>query len=90
MSALYPWAHFIVGVITGCWIGVVIGCAVALFLAGRRVRQLEARNLLLRVQLHARRQPQTGELRASGHGLALGRSGSRAAEPLMGRIARVN
>lgn len=90
MAVLYPWAHFLAGVVAGCWIGVLIGCAVALLLAGRRVRQLETRNLLLRVQLHARREPQAGGLPASRQGLALPRSGSRTAEPLMGRIARVN
>jgi hypothetical protein len=91
MLALYPWARFLAGVITGCWIGVMIGCAVALLLAGRRVRQLETKNLLLRVQLHARREPEPAGLRASGRGLALPRSsGSRAAEPVMSRTARVN
>ena len=55
MLDLYPWARFIAGVVTGCWIGVMIGCAVALLLAGRRVRQLESMNLLLRLKLNARR-----------------------------------
>jgi hypothetical protein len=91
MSVLYSWAHFLAGVVAGCWIGVIVGCGVALLLAGRRVRQLEAANLLLRVQLHARREQQPGGLRAIGHGLALPRSGgSRKADARMSRIARVN
>jgi hypothetical protein len=90
MLDLYPWARFIAGVVTGCWIGVMIGCAVALLLAGRRVRQLESMNLLLRLKLNARRE-QTGGLRATGPGLALPRSGgNRTADALISRIARVN
>ena len=51
---VHPWLRFATGLITGCWIGVAIGCAMVMLLAGRRLRQLEAANLLLRVKLRAR------------------------------------
>jgi hypothetical protein len=58
LFVVHPWAEFLAGMLTGCWIGVVIGCAVALLFAGKRVRELEAGNLLLRSRLRAREEPQ--------------------------------
>jgi hypothetical protein len=49
----HPWLRFVAGLIAGCWVGVLIGCGVALLFAGRRLRQLETANLLLRVKLRA-------------------------------------
>lgn len=51
---LHPWVRFFTGLIVGCWTGVAIGCAVTMLLTGRRLRQLETANLLLRVKLKAR------------------------------------
>jgi gas vesicle protein len=91
MLVLYSWARFFAGLVIGCWVGVMIGCAVALLLAGRRVRKLENLNLLLRLKLNARREPESAERKASGQSLALPRAGgARKADALMGRIARVN
>jgi hypothetical protein len=52
-----PWVRFLTGLASGCWIGVFIGCAVTLVLAGKRVRQLQNANLVLRVKLRAREKP---------------------------------
>lgn len=53
----HPWVRFFSGVLTGCWIGVIIGCAVALLFSGRRVRQLASANMVLRMKLRAREKP---------------------------------
>lgn len=50
----HSWVRFSVGMIAGCWIGAAFGCAIMMLLTGRRLRQLEAANLLLRVKLRAR------------------------------------
>lgn len=65
LFVVHPWAKFLAGMLTGCWIGVVIGCAVALLLVGKRVRELETGILLLRNRLRAWEKPQkagTGSL----------------------------
>jgi hypothetical protein len=64
-----PWAEFFAGVLTGCWIGAGIACAGVLLLVGRRVRQLEGINLLLRTKLKASFKPQ--QLETAGPGPAL-------------------
>jgi hypothetical protein len=43
--------RFLTGMLTGCWIGAGVGCAATLVLMGKRVRQLETINLLLRSKL---------------------------------------
>ena len=58
---VHPWLRFAVGLIAGCWIGAAIGMGIALVLAGRRLKQLETANMLLRIKLRAReRQRRTG------------------------------
>lgn len=58
---VHPWLRFGVGLLAGCWIGAAAGMAIALVLAGRRLRQLETANMLLRLKLRAReRQRRTG------------------------------
>jgi len=52
-----PWVRFAAGLIAGCWIGAIIGGAIALLFASRRIRQLENANMLLRVKLRARGNP---------------------------------
>lgn len=51
---LHSWVRFGAGLIAGWWIGAAIGLAIALLLAGRRIRQLETANALLRLKLRAR------------------------------------
>ena len=92
LFVVHPWAQFFAGVVTGCWIGAVIACAGLLLLVGRRVRQLEAVNLLLRMKLKARGLPQR-TARAAGPGptLVMPLPGTaRTGEQRLGRIARVN
>lgn len=61
LFVLHPWAQFLAGMLTGCWIGVVIGCGVTLLLVGKRIRQMETANLLLRSRLKSRgKQQKTG------------------------------
>lgn len=50
----HPWAPFTSGMLVGCWVGAAIGCAITMLLAGRRLRQLQSANLLLRAKLRAR------------------------------------
>ncbi|HEX4037267.1 MAG TPA: hypothetical protein VHX37_04340 [Acidobacteriaceae bacterium] len=54
---VHPWGGLFTGMLLGCWIGVVVGCAVTLLLMGRRIRQLETVNLLLRSKLKSREKP---------------------------------
>jgi hypothetical protein len=49
--------RFATGLIAGCWLGAIIGGAVALLFASRRIRQLETANMLLRVKLRSREKP---------------------------------
>ncbi|MGA7886975.1 MAG: hypothetical protein WCA44_14615 [Acidobacteriaceae bacterium] len=53
----HVWMRFAIGLIAGCWVGAMIGGAVALLFASRRIRQLETVNMLLRVKLRAREKP---------------------------------
>jgi hypothetical protein len=86
-----PWAEFIAGVITGCWIGAVIACVGVLLLVGRRVRQLEGINLLLRTKLKARIKPQRTGTGGAGPTLVMPLpSSARQTERPKERIARVN
>jgi hypothetical protein len=88
---LHPWARFFAGVVTGCWIGVVVGCAVALLLAGRKVRQLETINRVLRNRLKARTRPQRTGTGGGGPMLVMPIPGAeRRAEKPASRIARFN
>ena len=58
---VHPWLRFGVGLLAGCWIGAAIGMGIALIFAGRRLKQLETANVLLRFKLRAReRQRRTG------------------------------
>lgn len=58
---VHPWLRFGIGLLLGCWTGAAIGMAIALLLAGRRIKQLETANMLLRVKLRTReRQRGTG------------------------------
>lgn len=57
MLELHPWVRFFAGILTGCWIGATIACAGVLLLVGRKVRQLENINLVLRTKLKARETP---------------------------------
>ena len=53
----HSWMRFATGLIAGCWIGAIIGGAVVLLFASRRIRQLETVNMLLRVKLRSREKP---------------------------------
>jgi hypothetical protein len=54
----HAWVRFASGLIAGCWLGAIIGGAVALLFASRRIRQLETANMLLRVRLRSREKPE--------------------------------
>ena len=54
LFVLHPWIRFGAGLLLGCWVGVPIGIAVAVLLVGRRMRQLEVANELLRNKLNVR------------------------------------
>ncbi|MGA8109240.1 MAG: hypothetical protein WBD46_08590 [Acidobacteriaceae bacterium] len=84
---LHSWGGFFAGMLLGCWIGVVAGCAVTLLLMGRRVRQLETVNLLLRSKLKSREKPRrTG---TGGAPLVMPLPGTgRSTSPSVGRTAR--
>lgn len=55
--AVHPWSWFFVGLLLGSWSGATIGSVGVLLLAGRRMKQLETINQLLRGKLrtHANR-----------------------------------
>ena len=55
---VHSWVRGVAGLLASFWIGVAVGCVGALLFAGRRVRQLETVNLLLRAKLRARERPQ--------------------------------
>ena len=57
LIVVHPWVGFFSGMLVGCWIGVVVGCAVTLLLMGKRVRRLETVNSLLRSKLKVRENP---------------------------------
>jgi hypothetical protein len=52
--AVHPWLRLDVGLVLGCWIGVLIGCGLTLVFAGRRLRQLQTANLSLRLKLRSK------------------------------------
>jgi hypothetical protein len=86
-----PWAEFFAGVVTGCWIGAVIACAGVLLLVGRRVRQLEGINLLLRTKLKAGLKPQRLETAGPGPTLVMPLPiAARITAQTRERISRVN
>jgi len=89
LFVVYPWAKFLAGMLTGCWIGVVVGCAVTLLLVGKRVRELETGIVLLRNRLKARERPQktgTGSAPLVMPRPAPGRSASRPVGRTAGRF----
>jgi hypothetical protein len=91
LFVVHPWAQFFAGVITGCWIGAIIACAGLLLLVGRRVRQLESVNFLLRMKLKARGRPQRAATAGAGRTLVMPTPiAARKADEPPERIARVN
>jgi hypothetical protein len=87
---VHPWARFIAGMLIGCWAGAVVACAGVLLLVGRRVRQLETTNLLLRTRLKARAVPLKQHTGIPGSHPVLVMPMPGKADSSMGRIARVN
>ncbi|HTX40862.1 MAG TPA: hypothetical protein VMD25_03465 [Acidobacteriaceae bacterium] len=63
---MHPWVRFLTGLISGCWIGVVVGCAVTLVMVGKRMRQLQNTNLVLRLKLRSRAKPRPTGTAGSG------------------------
>jgi hypothetical protein len=57
LISVHPWQGFFSGLLVGCWIGVAMGSVVTLLLMGRRVRQLETINQLLRSRLKSFERP---------------------------------
>ncbi len=88
---VHPWAQLLTGMLIGCWIGAIIATAGILLFVGKRVRQLEAVNLLLRTRLKARTKPLRTGTGASGSMLVMPLPGSpRHNGSTERRIARVN
>lgn len=90
---IHPWARFFAGMLAGCWIGAAIACAGVVLLMGRRVRQLESINLLLRTKLKARTKSQRMGSGGGGGGHMLVMplpETQRKAETSGGRVARMN
>jgi hypothetical protein len=90
LFVVHPWAQFFAGVVTGCWIGALIACAGLLLLVGRRVRQLESVNLLLRMKLKSRGVPQRTGTGGPGPTLVMPLPSAARTTERVGRIARVN
>jgi len=91
LLVVHPWAQFFAGILIGCWVGAAIACGGLLLLVGRKVRQLESINLILRTKLKARSWARRTAAAAGSPLLVMPRSGAlRNAEPPMPRIARVN
>ncbi|HEX4005727.1 MAG TPA: hypothetical protein VHX60_06105 [Acidobacteriaceae bacterium] len=57
LFALHPWIRVAVDILVGCWIGVPFGMMIALTFAGRRIKQLECANNLLRMKLRTSEKP---------------------------------
>lgn len=91
LLVVHPWAQFFAGMLIGCWIGGAVACAGLLLLIGRKVRQLEGINSILRRKLKARNlvpRPGTG---GPGPTLVMPFPESiRKVEAPMTRIRRVN
>lgn len=91
MLVVHPWAQFLTGMLIGCWIGAIIATAGILLLLGKRVRQLENVNFLLRTRLKARLKPLRTGTGGSGSMLVMPHPDSaRHSGSIGGRIARVN
>ena len=91
LAVVHPWAQFFAGILIGCWVGAIIACAGLLLFVGRKVRQLESINLILRTKLKARSLARRMGTAGASPLLVMPRSGAiRNAEPPMPRIARVN
>ncbi len=95
LLVFHPWARFLAGMLTGCWIGALIASAGVILLMGRRVRQLESINLLLRTKLKARvKAPAAGSGTGTGGGghmlvMPLPTTQSKSEKPAS-RLARMN
>jgi hypothetical protein len=84
----HPWVRFFTGFLTGCWVGVALGCVITLLFSGRRLRQLESANLLLRVKLRARERPKRTGTGGAGPVLVVPPGGSsRSTNNPVGRVA---
>ncbi len=91
LCVVHPWAPFLAGLLTGCWIGGIVACVGLLLLVGRRIRQLESLNRLLRLKLRARnRQRSTGTSGPRPTLMMPIPKSSRACEPPLGRVVRMN
>lgn len=76
LFAVHPWARVVAGLAASFWIGAAIGCGGALLLAGRRIRQLETINLLLRAKLRVREKAQRAGKTGTGPLLVMPTAGS--------------
>jgi hypothetical protein len=85
--AIDPWLRFGLGVLTGCWIGGVVGLGVALILAGRRLRQLELANTMLRAKLRVRDKSRQAGEGGGGPILVVPQGVNRPASAPLGRVA---
>jgi hypothetical protein len=81
-----PWMRFTIGLVVGCWIGVAVGLAIVMLLTGRRLRQLETANLVLRLKLRARERARRS---ATGAGpILVAKPGGGVSQPVTGTRSR--
>jgi hypothetical protein len=91
LFVVHPWARFFAGMLVGCWIGAAVACAGLLLFIGRKVRQLEAVNLILRRKLKARLSPRRARTAGVAPLLVMPAPDSvRKIESPITRIARMN
>jgi hypothetical protein len=85
--AVYPWLRFGFGVLTGCWIGTALGIGITLILAGRRIKELEQANSILRTKLRVRDRSRPSGPGGSGPILIVPPNVNRPASAPFGRVA---
>jgi hypothetical protein len=91
LLVVHPWAQFFAGMLIGCWMGAAVACAGLLLFIGRKVRQLESINSILRKKLKARASPLPVSTAETARMLVMTRPDSvpRMDSPLA-RIAQLN
>lgn len=83
----HAWVRFTAGLVAGCWIGAAVGVGITLLLAGRRLRQLESANLLLRTKLMVKERQKRKVVGGAGPVLVIPPPGSQ--RPAGGGLGRV-
>ncbi|HTV14150.1 MAG TPA: hypothetical protein VME68_05510 [Acidobacteriaceae bacterium] len=85
--AVYPWLRFGIGILTGCWIGTALGIGMTLIFAGRRIKDLEQANAVLRTKLRVRDKARATGTGGGGPVLIVPQNVHRPASVPLGRVA---